>query len=186
MSYTVHNILEESGRDAFGRLRVADPHSLFDSKHLVDKQALYWDEALTGNGASAFDSANAQVAMTVAGGTDSVTRQTFMRFNYQPGKSQLIYITWRAPQEANVTKRIGYFDGTDGVYFEITGTSISWNIIKGGSVTETVTQANWNYDRLDGTGTSGVKLNLANAQLMVIDFEWLSIGRVRVGFLFGG
>ena len=185
MSRLAHHssILEERRRDAFGRQRTSEPYTLFDSKLLADKQARFFDEALTGNATSVFDAANAWVHMAVLAGTDSATRQTFMRFNYQPGKSQLIYITVRAPQEANVTKRIGYYDGTDGIYLEITGTSISFNIKKGGTVTESITQSQWNIDRLDGTGTSGETLDLSHVQLMVIDFSWLSVGAVRVGFM---
>lgn len=39
---------------------------------------------------------------------------------------------------------------------------------------------------MDGTGISSISLNFTKAQLFVINFEWLSVGRIRFGFyLFG-
>jgi hypothetical protein len=46
-----------------------------------------------------------------------------------------------------------------------------------------VTQANWNGDKLDGTGTSGLTLDTSKAQILFMDFEWLGVGSVRCGFI---
>jgi len=102
-------------------------------------------------------------------------------------------MTFFTPQVAGVTSRIGYFDATgannltpnNGIYFECDGT-LSWNICKNGTVTENITQDNWNVDKLDGTGASGITLDLEATQIIVIDFEWLGVGRVRVGFVIDG
>lgn len=37
------------GIDAFNRMRISAPASIFDSKQIYDKQPLYWDELLTGS-----------------------------------------------------------------------------------------------------------------------------------------
>lgn len=74
----------------------------------------------------------------------------------------------------------------DGIFFEVNDTTCSWNIAKNGSTTETVTQANWNYDPMDGTGPSGITLDLDATQIAIIDFEYLGVGRVRVGFVIDG
>lgn len=180
--------------DAFDRLRTSEPFTIFDSKQLHDKQPLFWDEELGGSATSVHNSANACTTMTVtANAADYVIRQTKQRFNYQPGKSQLIMMTFHSPQVAGLTKRIGTFSGTgtnnltpnNGIFFECDGT-VSWNIAKNGTTTETATQANWNVDKLDGTGTSGVTLDLDATQIIVIDYEWLGVGRVRVGFVIDG
>lgn len=181
--------------DAFDRLRVSNPFTIFDSKQLHDKQPLFWDESIGGSATSTHSSINAAVAMTVtASATDFVIRQTKQRFNYQPGKGQLILQTFHAPQVTGATMRVGAFDGTgtnyltpnNGIFFEINNTSPSWNIAKNGSTTETYTQSNWNYDPLDGTGPSRLTLDLDGALIAIIDYEWLGVGRVRVGFVIGG
>jgi hypothetical protein len=52
----------------------------------------------------------------------------------------------------------------------------------GNAVDTKVVQSSWNLDKLDGTGASGLTLNLSRAQILVIDFQWLGVGRVRIGF----
>lgn len=180
--------------DAFDRLRVSNPYTIFDSKQLHDKQPLFWDESIGGAATSTHSGTDARVRMTVtASASDFVIRQTRQRFNYQPGKSQLIFFTFYGAQEEGLIKRAGLFSGTgvnnltpnNGVFFE-TDSDISWNIAKGGTITETVTQANWNFDKLDGTGPSGVTLDMDATQIGIIDYEWLGVGRVRVGFVING
>jgi len=181
--------------DAFDRLRVSEPFTIFDSKQLHDKQPLFWDESIGGSATSVHSSADANVVMTVtASASDYVIRQTKQRFNYQPGKGQLILLTFLAITQTGVRKRIGLFDGTgvnyltpnNGIFFENDEGTLSFNIAKNGSVTETVTQANWNYDKLDGTGFSGETLDISATQICIIDYEWLGVGRVRVGFVING
>lgn len=180
--------------DAFDRLRVSEPYTIFDSKQIHDKQPLFWDETTGGSATSAHSTGNACTVMTVtANAADYVIRQTRQRFNYQPGKSQLILLTYHSPQETDVTKRVGLFSGTgvnnltpnNGIFFETDGT-VSWNIAKNGTTTESVSQANWNIDPMDGTGPSLLTLDTDATQILIIDFEWLGVGRVRVGFVIDG
>lgn len=181
--------------DAFDRLRVSHPYTIFDSKQLWDDQPLFFDENLGGSATSTHSTVHARVQLAVtASASDYAIRQTKQRFNYQPGKSTLILLTFLATQETGITKRIGFFDGTggtfmtpnDGIFFEVNDTTCSWNIAKNGSTTETATQANWNYDPMDGTGPSGVTLDLDAIQIAIIDFEYLGVGRVRTGFVIDG
>jgi hypothetical protein len=170
----------------FGLMRVAAPITLFDGKFLSDKQPLFWDETLVGGGTVTYDAAHSHVELAVTGGVDSAVMQTHMRFNYQAGKSQLIMMSGLFSQQANVRKRVGYFDGITGLFLEVTGTGISMNIMNAAAVTETAAQAAWNLDPLDGTGPSGVTLDLDATQILIIDFQWLGTGRVRFGFIIGG
>ena len=99
--------------DAFGRWRVSNPETIFDSKQLHDDLPLFWDDQeLSGSGTSSThstDAARTRIAVTAS--TAGVrARQTFQRFNYQPGKSQLMFLTFYCPQTTGTTKRIGVFD----------------------------------------------------------------------------
>lgn len=184
--------------DAFNRIRVSEPLTIFDSKQLIDKQPLFWDEEIGGSATSVHSTINAATTMSVtSSASDFVIRQTKNWFNYQPGKSQMILFTFFTPKESGVTKRIGYFNGTgtdnltpnNGIFLEVSGTTtndVSWNIAKNGTTTEHVTQANWNVDKLDGTGPSGLNIVFDATHIGMIDFEWLGTGRVRVGFIFNG
>ncbi len=181
--------------DAFARLRVSDNFTIFDSKQLHDKQPLFWDELLGGGATSVHSSADASVVIAVtASASDYAIRQTKQRFNYQPGKSQLIFFTFLCECVPGLTKRMGYFSGDEaspldpenGIFFETSNNELKWNIAKDGSITETVSQDNWNVDKLDGTGASGITLNMDATQIAIVDFEWLGVGRVRAGFVIDG
>lgn len=180
--------------DAFARWRTSQPFPLFDSKQTNDAQLLFWDEETYGTGATAHSATDARSRLSTAADGDGAMRQTFMRMNYQPGKSQLVLMTFLATQEANVRKRIGAFESShtadsvpqNGIYLEITASGVSWNIAKNGEVTETAGRDDWNGDKLDGTGPSGATLDIASCRIAFLDFEWLGVGRVRVGFVING
>ena len=100
--------------DSFGRIRVSNPMTVFDSKQLRDKQTLIWDDALVSGsgGASTFNSNNASTTLSVSSTTACLrVRQTFARFNYHPGKSKLFFFTGILgnPVSGN-TKRYGTYD----------------------------------------------------------------------------
>lgn len=103
--------------DAFERLRISAAQTIFDSKQLYDKAPLFWNEQTVGSATSVFDQPNAQTTMTVFAPGDLVIRQTKQRFNYQPGKSQLILMTGNLGDPvAGVIKRLGSFDSENGIF----------------------------------------------------------------------
>ena len=182
--------------DAFGNARTSTPKVLFDSKMLSDDQPLRWDRVV--NGATAKNNwANTISTYEVSGSGDYVIAQTKQRFTYEAGNSHRILITFvlGAPT-ANTTARIGYFNSSttapyssslDGIYLERDGTNVNVclaNTTK--NIITAVSQSAWNMDKLDGTGPSGLTLDLTKSQIFFIDFQWLGVGRVRAGFVIGG
>jgi hypothetical protein len=121
---------------------------------------------------------------------DSVIRETFKVFPYQPGKSLLTMNTFvMGEAKANLRQRVGYFGADNGIFIERDGTTVNFvkRSLVTGSVTDTkVAQASWNGDKLDGTGPSKLTLDLEYAQIMWSDIEWLGNGSVRVGFIING
>jgi hypothetical protein len=104
-----------------------------------------------------------------------------------PGKSQLIMSSFNFySSTSGVTKRTGLFDDNNGIYFEQTGNGTLNIVLRSyinGAVNENrVSQLNWNVDKCDGTGISSLNLDITKTQLLFIDFQWLGVGRVRVGF----
>lgn len=182
--------------DAFGRLRVSEPYTLFDSSLRYRDNADKWDQQDTGSATSTHLANESSVLMTVTGDGDEVIRQTKQVFSYQPGKSLLVLNTMVMNQPtAGLRQRVGYFGTENGVYFEIDGTEVSLVIRKytNGSVdntSEKIPQSQWNGDRLDGTGgqhnLSGVTIDVTKAQIFWMDIEWLGVGSVRCGFVING
>ena len=188
--------------DAFGRWRVSNPETLFDSKNIfndsdladsVENQDLFYDNQETsGSGTSTTYDANKSSQTLLVSNTTAGTRvrQTKMRFNYQPGKSQEVMMTFNMNgAAANITKKEGIFDGENGIFLEFSGTTVNLvrrTFVTGSAVDTKVAQANWNLDVMDGTGRSKVTLNWSKTQIMFIDFEWLGVGRIRIGFVVNG
>lgn len=188
------SILSGSGLgDAFGRLRVSQLFTIFDSKQLHDKQALFWDDQeVSGSGTTSTYNTN-QASTTIA--VSNLTagkrvRQTFQRFNYQPGKSQLIILTTNMfGSSSGIVASVGYFDDNNGVYFSADN-GIVYAVIRtntSGTPSETkIAQTDWNLDTLDGNGPSKFNLDPTKTQILFFDFEWLGVGRVRFGFFIDG
>ncbi len=181
-----------TGADAFGRLRVSEPYTLFDSqsRYAADNQ---FDVVTTGTGTTTFLSNEAAVKMEVTGvGVGSVTRQSYRSFPYQPGKGLLVLATFvmDGSQSVNLTQRVGYFNDQNGVFFQRIDGVYSFvlrSFVTGvASDARTVNQSSWNGDKLDGTGDSGYTLDPSKAQILWMDFEWLGVGSVRCGFIING
>jgi len=175
--------------DAFGRTRTSQPLTLFDSSHRYRDNNL-WESLIVGTG-STVGFATTQGLVNIGIGTTagcSVIRETTKTFSYQPGKSLLVLNTFvPATPKENLRQRIGYFGADNGMYFEINGTTpyfVERSLSTGTSTS--VVQDDWNIDKLDGTGVSGVTLDISKAQILWMDIEWLGLGTVRMGFVIDG
>jgi hypothetical protein len=178
--------------DAFARLRVSTPFTMFDSQHRYQENDK-WDTLTATGGTTTFRSNESALDLNVTTTSGSkVYRETKRIFAYQPGKSLLILSTFAfAPKQTNLRQRVGYFGTQNGIYVEQNGNDV-YLVLRtyvGGSVDDTtyrVAQANWNGDKFNGTGPSGRTIDLTKANILVIDVEWLGVGDVRVGFFVDG
>ena len=178
--------------DAFGRLRVSNPYTLFDSqnRYAADTQ---FDTSTATSGATTYLPNEATVRMDVTTSSGSeVVRQTYRTFLYQPGKGLLFMATFAMnAAKTNLRQRVGYFGTQNGVYFQLKDSTKSFVLRSyiSGAVDDTsrkVDQSSWNGDKLDGTGPSGLTLDASTAQILWMDFEWLGVGSVRCGFIING
>lgn len=182
---TYSNPTPAASIDAFGRQRVSEPQALFDAQFTYDLQPLLFEQITSsGNCTVTHDATNrlARLDFSSATSSEEVVMQTFEHFRYQPGKSQDIKITFNMyGGVANNTKYAGYSDGTNGIEFAIVdGAPVIRILSETGSGNQSITQDNWNLNRLDWT--TGDTLDITKVQILVIDFQALYVGRVRVGF----
>ena len=176
--------------DAFGRLRVSNPLTLFDSSHRYRDNGL-WNTLAVIGGTSVFSPNEGLVNLNVTGTAGSqVLRETAKVFSYQPGKSLLAFNTFvMAPAQTDLRQRVGYFGTDNGIYLQLNNSTLSFveRSLVTGIVTESVVnQASWNADTMDGNGPSGVTLDITKAQIFFMDIEWLGEGTVRLGFVIDG
>jgi hypothetical protein len=179
-----------TGSDAFGRLRTSSPLTLFDSSHRYRDNGL-WATTTGVSATTAFD-ANAGLVnlnTTTASGS-SIVRETTKCFSYQPGKSLLVMSTFvMNAAKTNLRQRVGYYGASNGMFLEQDGTTVSFverSAVTGSTVDTKVAKADWNEDKMDGTGPSGYTLDLTKAQIFWMDIEWLGLGTVRLGFIIDG
>lgn len=185
------SIADSANLDAFSRLRVSNPLILHNSQFTYDLAPILFEQITSGTGATITHNTTNRYglmtfALTPSGGKSYM--QTYEYLPYQPGRSQLIFITFNMIQGvADVLKFAGYSDGVNGIEFQVDGTTNQFTVYSATSAgAETVTQGNWNLDNLDGTGESGITLDITTTQILVIDIQALYVGRVRVGFDIGG
>jgi hypothetical protein len=196
--YSSYNIMssavsmaDSASVDAFSRLRVSNPQILFASQFTYDLNPILMEQIVSGTGSTITYSttnrcANLAFSSTPTGG--QCYMQSYEYLPYQPGRSQLTLVTFNMiAAVANTMKFAGLSDGVNGFEFQLNGTTKQFTVYSAsGNGNETVTQANWNLDKLDGTGPSGITLDITKTQILVIDFQALYVGRVRMGFDVGG
>lgn len=176
--------------DAFGRLRVSNPLTIFDSKNIMSKNSLF-DESTANGGTVTYTANKSTVNLNVTEAANSKTiRQSKRVMSYQPGKSLLIFNTFvMNTQTENLKQKVGLFDANNGIFFQDTGTGyqiVRRTYTSGAAVDTEINQSAWNGDKLNGTGASGFTLSADKSNILFIDIEWLGVGSVRVGFVING
>lgn len=182
------------GSDAFGRTRTSSPLTLFDSSHRYADNNLW--ATLTGGSTSTSASAEfvqnqglIELKVDALSGS-KVYRETTKVFAYQPGKSLQLLNTFTFNQaKTNLRQRVGYFGADNGIYLELDDDTlymVERSITSGSLSSNRIPQSQWNVDRLDGSGPSGLVLDITKAQILWADIEWLGLGTVRTGFVING
>lgn len=173
-----------TANDAFGRTRVSDPIAVFDYAQEYNHSPYVMDVSTSSGGTFAHSTASASSLLTVnstSGSTAILQSRQYHR--YQPGKSAFVAMTFTfGAGAAGVTQRAGYFDADNGIFLELDGTAAYLTLRSSGSDALRIAQADWNVDPFDGLGPSGVLLDKTKAQILVVDLQWLGVGRVRAGF----
>lgn len=184
-------IAQSEQLDAFGRLRVSQPTVAFCTKFdIADKAFLFSDSTATGGTVTRnATTSSIDLAATTSSGSSAI-RQSKEYVHYTPGQSLQIYLTGKfGTAKANCRQRLGHFDASNGVFFELNGTTL--NVVQrssatGSTVDTAVAQSSWNIDPLTGAGESGITLDLTKQQIFFIDYQWLGSGRVRFGVVING
>ena len=177
--------------DAFGRMRVGQPYTLFDSQNRYASDPQFDTSTATGGAITHLpNESSCQLSVTTSSGS-SVVRQSYRSFPYQPGKGLMVMATFvMNTAKTGLRQRVGYFGAQNGVFFEQNDSTKAFVLrsYTSGAVSDarTVTQNNWNGDKLDGLGASGFVLDTTKAQILWMDFEWLGAGTVRCGFIIDG
>ncbi len=171
----------------FGWLRTASPSYVFDAQLTYDLQPLLFEQVTNGSGATiTHDSTNRCAVMTFSstptGG--KAYMQQYEHNRYQPGRGQTAIITGNfIEHKADCLKFLKYGIGENGngVALESNGAS-GYRVSMYSDTAEGdqfVAQADWD-DPLNGTGASGLTLQVSKGVIFFLDLQALYYGRVRV------
>lgn len=192
--------------DAFGKQRVSNATTLWDSKNIHSKYSDLWNEVTNGGATIDHLSNESAVGLTVGVASgDYAIRSTRRYFAYASGNSHQFVQTFAFPSaQTNLVVEAGYYDGPmdpagaawgNGLFIRQSGSTVSLvirsdvneNPLGSRAVNETVIdQSTWSIDKLDGTGPSGITLDLTKTNIIGVDFQWLGVGRVRFNFDING
>lgn len=179
--------------DAFGGLRTTSARIIGEYRTVTGTASeLEYVSLISGSATRTTNLTRKSVDLvTTTANSDRAVHQTRQYHPYIAGTSNKFLITFKMDLgKTNLIQSVGAFDDNNGIFFRMNGTIPEVVVRKGGSDTEVVSQSNWNKDRLDGTMTefnqSGITANFSKCHILTLDYQWLGVGRVRVGFVIGG
>jgi hypothetical protein len=164
------------GVTPFGQIRTASRYTLFDytSGYGIDPRT--WGTQTATGGIVTFNSAAGTIDLTVTGSSGSSARlRTNSNYVYQPGTTthQIITVTLGQLGAANQVARWGFFDDSDGFFFELSGTDL--RVVRRRSTSGLAVDTP--FER-GAWGDPYSTLNLLNGSRYELAFAWLGFGPV--------
>ena len=179
--------------DAFGGLRSTNARVLGEYRFHYDQDTVAVMESLIqSSGILTPDYGNTQFLGSVTtNSTDRVVYQSKQYHPYISGTSNKALLTFKMDTpKANLQQSVGLYDDDNGIFFRLNGAVPEVVIRKKGIDTEVVPKTDWNLDRLDGSkneyNPSGITVDFTKCHIFICDYQWLGVGRVRIGFVIDG
>lgn len=153
-------------------------------RQIINLKSIYGLSALrdvqTTTGSATIANATGEYKLTTTvNGDDKAILESAERGRYYAGQDAQAGIGVRISDTptGNQVSRWGYYDDNDGFGFGVDATDLFIFDRKGGTETK-VYQSNWNVDKLDGTGSSGLNLTIADGAIYHINFSWYGYGTI--------
>jgi len=131
------------------------------------------------SGGTATQANSMAILSTGVANNGSAKIATLKVLHYSPGLGALARFTAIFTTGAASSQQIiGLGDDTDGFYFGYNGTVFSILRIQNGTLNWT-SQTNWNGDKMNGSGPSGMILDTAKGNVYTIQYQWLGFGVIN-------
>ena len=177
---------------AWGHLKVSDTNILANYDFTKSSLPAEFSNTLVGAGQTAWDSNFNAVTLSV-GDTlnDTATHTSNLYHPVSLGGTTSFVMAARVGDTgfSGLLRAWGAFDAEDGFFFKLDGTALSVvhrRTFSGVPTDVTIAQSNWNKDSLDGTGPSGMTLDVSKNNTYWIDCQHLGGGRIRWGVYYLG
>ena len=169
-------------RSAFGEVEVVEPTPVVQADFIYNVNADMVDSIVTGSG-TVTQADSMVVLQTTATTSSSAMVETKRYLKYRPGQGCHVRGTALfTTGVANSEQLFGAGDSVDGLFFGYNGTSFGV-MTRNNSVDTWVAQADWNGDKMDGTGgasnPTGQNLDTTKGNVYQINFQWLGFGLIE-------
>lgn len=187
-----------SSIDTKGRLKVQTQESIFFNTFQYGKETDVWDELSANGGSATFDPNISHIDMSVNSTLGSkIVRQTRNVMRYTSGRANTVTFSVRLTNPTiGIRRRFGLFNGTDGFYFEDSGilgsdglpeyACVLISTASGVQTTERIIRNDWNGDKLDGNGASGITAVPSAQQMISVEYEWYGAGQIIFSYIING
>ena len=174
--------------DAYGKTKMTEETPISSFSFNFDAMEEDFSYEVTGTASYSYNTNQKAVVLSVGSDADDKIVMTSNRYHkHLLGVSNTIMLSGMSGDngKAGLTRRRGYYDDNDGFFFEIAENQL-YVVVRSsasGSVVETrIAQADFNGDKADGTGVSGIQLVPSFANTYWMDFQFPA-GTIRFGGL---
>lgn len=180
--------------DVFGRLKTTRHQNIYDADFEYGPQPLRWESLTNGGGTVTHLPGEGGVRMRLGtGATDISIRQTRPYHRYQPGKSMVLSsAVLFGPVIQNQVQRVGFFDDSNGVFFEESSSLVSATnkfgmaVVVRSDAGGTINETRVPLDQWNGDSRLIQSINWNSIQMIWIEYAWYGAGTVRWGVVING
>lgn len=167
---------------AFGRLKTAEARVIGDYRYMYNQGTTPQMNDYTVNGGTVindFTKDCVYLSATTTSGSRAV-RQSKKYHPYISGTSNTGLLTFcMNTAKEGLVQAVGLFDDLNGIFFRMNGLTPEFVIRKAGVDNEVKTQTDWNLNKFSDA-------DFSKTQILILDYQWLGVGRVRIGFVHNG
>lgn len=184
--------------DVVGRTKVSVHKNVYEADFEYGKQPLRWEEFTANGGTITHQPGAGAVRMTLPTTAGAITiRQSRPYHRYQPGKTMFMAtaVNFGAAQ-ANQVQRVGFFDDSNGVFFEQapptvenpSGMACVVRSDTSGVVTDTRFRLVAPTGVSEWSGDAGVRaaIDWTRIQMLFVEYAWYGAGAIRWGVFIDG
>jgi hypothetical protein len=179
--------------DVFGRLKTTTHQNIYEADFEYGPQPLRWESLVLGAGTITHlpGQGGVRMRLTTASG-DATIRQSRPYHRYQPGKSMFMASAVAfGTALTNQVNRVGFFDDSNGVFFEQNGTVTGSNpfgmcVVVRSDAGGTISEIRTTLDQWNGIAAQRAAIDWSRIQMLWIEYAWYGAGTVRWGVTING
>lgn len=186
-------------RDVMGRMKMSRAQNVYDADFEYGAQPLRWESLISGAGSVTHLPGEGGVRMSIGTASGDVTiRQSRPYHRYQPGKAMFFATAVNfGVNNVNQVQRVGYFDDSNGMFFEQAANPLDpanpagmFVVVRSdvGSVLNQGRPTDIKIPAYMWTDPQGVlsSIDWSRIQMLWMEYAWYGAGNLRWGILING